>query len=165
MTALSSLYPIPHPLYPLCYDYCMNLRNALIRGTAVALALAFLIYALIEARGLFLGPTIILDSPKEGISTTSPLILLSGQSLRTKVLLANGGKVFIDTSGYFSEHLVLSPGYNIMTIVATDARGKQHTLTRHLIYETPHEERVFSATASTSLEAATSSPATTTAEI
>lgn len=143
----------------------MNLRNALIRGTAVALALAFLAYALIEARGLFLGPTITLSSPLEGTSTTSPLILLSGQSVRTKELTVNGGKVFIDTSGYFTEHLVLSPGYNIMTIVATDARGKRHTLERHLVYEAPHEQRVITATATTSLEVATSSPATTTEEI
>jgi hypothetical protein len=143
----------------------MNLRNALIRGTGVALALAFLIYALIEARGLFVGPTITLTSPPEGMSTSSPLILLSGQSLRTKELTVNGGKVFIDTSGYFTEHLVLSPGYNIMTIVATDARGKQHTLLRHLLYEAPHEQRVLTSTASTSTEVATSSPATTTEEI
>lgn len=143
----------------------MNLRNALIRGTGALLALSFLFYAFVEARGLFIGPTIILESPPEGVSTTDPLILLAGQSLRTKELTVNGGKVFIDTSGYFSQHLVLSPGYNIMTVVATDARGKQHILTRHLLYEGPHEERVVTRTASTSIEEATSSPATTTEAI
>jgi len=143
----------------------MNLRNALIRGTGILLALAFLFYTLVEARGLFFGPTIILESPPEGLSTTSPLILLKGQSLRTKQLSANGSKIFIDTSGYFTEHLVLSPGYNIMTIVATDARGKQHTLTRHIIYDAPHEQRAVTSVASTSVEVATSSPATTTEAI
>jgi hypothetical protein len=144
----------------------MNLRNALIRGASILLALAFLFYAATEARGLFIGPTIILNSPPEGISTTTPLILLSGQSLRTKELTANGDKVFIDTSGYFSEHLVLSPGYNIMTIVATDARGKRHTLVRHLIYDAPHERRDLTAIASTTTpDVATSSPATTTEAI
>ncbi len=144
----------------------MTLRQLIIRGTGIALALAFLVYAGIESRGIFLGPTIILDSPPEGISTTSSLMLISGRSIRTKELTVDGGKVFIDTSGNFSEHLVLSPGYNIMTIVATDARGKQHTITRHLIYDAPHEQRIVTATtlAATTTEA-TSSPATTTSGI
>ncbi len=120
-----------------------------------ALVLGFLVYAGIEARGLFLGPQIILATPEEGAFYEQPLIQLKGQVLRAKSVTANGNKVLIDLEGNFQDYLVLSPGYNIISIVATDARGKSKTLTRHIYFKTDLPTRV--------LKKDTSEVATTTA--
>ncbi len=114
----------------------MHIRKILVLGLSIFLIVIFIIYAGIEARGLFYGPKVDLYSPIEGSTLSKPVILVDGQSFRTKELTINGDKILIDTTGKFSVNLVLAPGYNIITIVATDARGAQHTITRHIFMST-----------------------------
>jgi hypothetical protein len=114
----------------------MHTRKFLVKIVTILLVIIISIYAAIEARGLFFGPKINLFSPINGSTVSSPIILVEGESVRTKELTVNGNKIFIDTSGKFSVNLVMAPGYNIITIVATDARGAQHTTTSHIYFET-----------------------------
>lgn len=114
----------------------MKTRAILIKGLAVLLGVSFLIYAGLEFRGLFFGPEITLNSPENGVMVQTPVILFDGKTERTKELTIDGKQTLIDLEGRFSVNLVLSPGYNIITIVATDARGKHHTVTRNIYYET-----------------------------
>lgn len=110
-------------------------RTLILRILGASIIIAFLVYGAIEARGLVFGPVVTLTSPEEGATVEEPLISLRGNAVRTKSLTANGNPVLIDLEGNFTDYLVLSPGYNIMTIVATDARGTQKTTTRHLYYK------------------------------
>ncbi len=113
----------------------MHTRKVLITSVSIAFVVFFILYTAIEFRGLFLGPRINLYSPEDGTTVTSPIVNIDGISERTKELTINGNQTLIDTEGHFSVNLVLSPGYNIITIVATDSRDHHRVLTRHLYYE------------------------------
>lgn len=113
----------------------MHTRKFIIRILTITLVIIIFIYAVIEARGVFFGPKISLFSPIEGSTISTPIIKLEGESVRTKELTVNGNKILIDTQGKFSVNLVMAPGYNIITIVATDARGSEHITTRHIYFE------------------------------
>lgn len=119
------------------YRLIMHTRKVLITSLIIAMAIIFIAYSCIEFRGTFLGPKINLYSPLDGITTSNPIMLTNGISERTKALTINGNQTLIDTDGRFGVNLVLSPGYNIITIVATDSRGKTQILSRNVYYEAP----------------------------
>lgn len=139
----------------------MHTRSLLIKSLLIGIIVIFIGYAAIESRGIFLGPEVVLYSPLEGNTTTEALVHLNGQAFRTKELTANGHRVLIDLEGNFSEYVVLSPGYNIMTIVATDARGAQKSVLRHLYYKAQwlptnkESEETATSSASENIEAST----------
>lgn len=112
----------------------MHTRKVLITSAVVSFIIFFIVYAGVEFRGLYLGPEVNLSSPDNGITVENPIIKTEGISERTKELTINGNQTLIDTTGHFSVNLVLSPGYNIITIVATDARGRHHSIKRDIYY-------------------------------
>ncbi len=141
----------------------MHTRKVLIAGISIAFIIFFIVYAAIEFRGLFLGPKINLSSPIDGMTVENPVINIDGIAERTKELTINGNQTLIDTEGHFSVNLVLSPGYNIITIVATDSRDRHELISRRLYYKREsffEEKKVEPITSSTTSEVSSSSIAT-----
>ena len=82
-------------------------------------------YAYYQSRLIIAGPEIILFSPENDIVATSSLIEIRGQARRAKELTLDGRAIFVDLSGNFNEKLLLSYGYNIIELVAKDAKGHE----------------------------------------
>lgn len=83
-------------------------------------------YALFQASNLIRGPIIDIYTPQNGATYNSILIEIDGRARNIAYINLNGTKMFTDKDGYFSEKLLLSPGYNVVTLDATDKFGK-HT--------------------------------------
>ncbi len=66
------------------------------------------------------GPRIILESPLNGFSTTTPAIVVVGRTIHTNNLSINGSQTAVDLEGNFRGRLILAPGYNIIKITAKD---------------------------------------------
>lgn len=66
------------------------------------------------------GPRIIIDTPKNGYSTTTPVIVVSGHGIHTNNLSINGMQTPVDLEGSFRAQLILAPGYNIIKVTAKD---------------------------------------------
>lgn len=95
--------------------------RVMIKWVLVALsALVVVGYTYFVLSGYLRGPQIVLSSPQNGYSTTTPLIAIVGTAVHTNNLTINGFKTPIDLEGNFSSQLILAPGYNIMTIAAQD---------------------------------------------
>lgn len=77
-------------------------------------------YSLYQIQDYQAGPSITIETPAHGISTTSPLITISGEAQRVAYLTLNGRQIFTDRSGNFEEELLLTAGYNIITVAAED---------------------------------------------
>ncbi|MBI5798945.1 MAG: hypothetical protein HZB10_03360 [Candidatus Yonathbacteria bacterium] len=81
------------------------------------------------------GPRIIIESPLNGYSTTTPVIVVVGRSVHTNNLAINGAQTPVDLDGNFRGQLILAPGYNIIKVTAKDnyAREVEKTIEMVLV--------------------------------
>ncbi len=84
----------------------------------------FVLYAGFETVKLFLGPSLIIDTPKDFATVNEPLINVSGTVKRVAYITINDRQIFADTTGKFSDKLLLLSGYNIIKIEVKDRFDK-----------------------------------------
>jgi len=114
-------------------------RQRVLRGIELAigglLVLVIVGYSGFTAKRIFEGPKIIIDSPVDGATMSTSLVEISGTTRNALSLTLNGRLIAIDTTGRFGEQLLLSYGYNIIELVATDRAGKVIKNTVTLFYQ------------------------------
>ncbi len=71
------------------------------------------------------GPDIQLATITNGAHLTEPMIQLSGVARFTKDLVINGAPLATAPDGTFDEHILLNPGYNIITLEGSDRFGNK----------------------------------------
>lgn len=91
---------------------------------AIGAILIILGYAAFQAKNLVKGPAIAVESPKDGESFSNGLIEIRGEAKNLSYLTLNGDKIFTDEKGAFDERILLSPGYNVVTLKAQDRFGR-----------------------------------------
>jgi len=80
-------------------------------------------YTTFQANKIIRGPVIDIEFPRNGSTFNSTLIEISGKAKNIAYINLNDRKIFTDKEGYFSEELLLSPGYNIIKLDAKDKFG------------------------------------------
>ncbi len=102
---------------------------------AIAVAALVLGYGAFRAKSLVEGPDIGISFPLNGATTTESLVEVQGHARNISFLTLNGEKIFTDEAGSFKEKVLLSRGYNIMTLEAKDRFGRTAVKTLQLIYK------------------------------
>lgn len=101
--------------------------------------IAFLIilfgYGLFEVWNYATGPQILLTSPQNGSAVSESLISINGQGKNIKQITLNDRPIVVDESGYFSEKVLLSYGYNVLELKAKDRFGKQTEQELQIVYK------------------------------
>jgi hypothetical protein len=92
-------------------------------------------YGLWKSKDLVGGPQLAVLSPANGVLVSESLIEIRGQAKNISFLTLNDDKIFTDEAGDFSEKVLLSYGYNVMTIRAKDRFGRERVKTLELIYK------------------------------
>jgi hypothetical protein len=92
-------------------------------------------YGAFRAKSLVEGPEIAVVSPLDGALVGESLVEIRGTAKNISFLTLNDDKIFTDESGEFREKILLSYGYNIMTLEAKDRFGRTTTKTLQLIYK------------------------------
>ena len=94
-------------------------------------------YALLQAHNLLLGPMLTVSEPRDGssISSTTPLVLVSGHVKNISSLTLNGSKIFTESDGRFARNIALNIGYNVVTLEARDKFDKVVKKSLQLIYQ------------------------------
>ncbi len=103
--------------------------------TTLALMVIVGLYGLFQARHLIEGPIIVLETPQNGSMLTQSLVTIRGTARNTAKIALNGKDILPDLNGHFSEELLLSEGYNIITVEAYDQFGKRTHKTLEVIYQ------------------------------
>lgn len=80
------------------------------------------------------GPVIIVTEPVNGAVLSESLIEVVGTTKNISSINLNNRQIFIDESGAFREKLILSPGYNIITLRAKDKFGIETTEILELVH-------------------------------
>lgn len=87
-------------------------------------------YGAFKAKNLAEGPRLEVSSPTNGYTSRTALVEIKGTAENISFLTLNGAKIFTDESGAYDESILLSPGYNVVTLEAKDRFGR--TVTREL---------------------------------
>jgi hypothetical protein len=103
--------------------------------TTLALMVIVGLYGLFQARHLIEGPIIVLETPQNGSMLTQSLVTIRGTARNTAKIALNGKDILPDMDGHFSEELLLSEGYNIITVEASDQFGKRTHKTLEVMYQ------------------------------
>jgi hypothetical protein len=101
----------------------------------VFVVLTLIIYAGFRAKNLFLGPQLEITSPTDGQVVDQSLVEISGTARNISFLKLNDAKIFTDENGLFKYKLLLSYGYNIISVEADDRFGRVVKKNIRLIYK------------------------------
>lgn len=101
---------------------CRLIVRPVIIGAVILLIVG---YSVLKVKDLALGPAIKLDSPTEGQSLKTDLVIVRGKAERISQIFINGRKIFTDEEGNFREQYLLASGYNLLEIMAQDKFGRK----------------------------------------
>ena len=102
------------------------------RYLTIAILCILVIYGIIEARPLIVGPTLYIDSPAQNTPFPNGIVSVSGKAERTATLTMNGATLLPGEDGAFSSVLTFPRGGSILTFVATDRFGRSVRATRNV---------------------------------
>ena len=97
-----------------------------------AILLVLIVYGLIEAWPLLVGPSLSITSPTENAPFPSGIVSIIGKAERASSVTLNGTVLLHDQNGDFSSTLTFPRGGSILTFVATDRFGRTVTATRNI---------------------------------
>ncbi len=92
-------------------------------------------YAAFASHNFILGPRIILQEPENGSTFATSSVVIQGVAKRSQDITLNGKSIFIDDRGNFKETTLLFPGYNAITLSATDKFGRKKEYRLELVYK------------------------------
>lgn len=117
----------------------MNLPKVII-GTMGTLALAgFVAY---NVKDIVVGAPLSVRMVKDGSTVADPFLPIQGTAKNARQVHINGRQIPIDTNGNFSDGIILSPGYNVVTISQKDRFGNEREKVVHLVAEASVDESV-----------------------
>lgn len=126
--------------------------------TKIILVIFFILvlgYAYFEGRDIIFGPAISIEN--RVMNVDQPFITIEGSAHRIASLRMNGQMIPVTEDGAFSEPYLLAPGYNRITLNASDRYNKSAERVIEIIYTPPSTSSgQADATHSTSREQASS---------
>ncbi|MEO8638048.1 MAG: hypothetical protein ABI430_04075 [Candidatus Taylorbacteria bacterium] len=104
---------------------------------SVSLLLFFVVlgYGYFRTKDLIEGVVITIDEPQNYSTLTESAFVMKGKIERSSAVFLNGRKIFLDDKGNFSEKLLLSPGYTIITLRAEDKLKRETSKQLELVYK------------------------------
>lgn len=91
-------------------------------------------YTYFQMHNLVIGPVITITGPQNGSTLTTSFTEVSGTTRNISGITINDRRIFVDEDGVFKEKLLLSPGYNIITLQAKDKFGRETERVLELVY-------------------------------
>lgn len=96
--------------------------------------LIIVVFAFINSMDLMSGVKIKNVNIVDGSTMTNSALDITGIAKNAKNLTLNGREISIDKKGNFNETIILSSGYNIVTIKAKDKFGNEDEKNYQLMY-------------------------------
>ena len=92
-------------------------------------------FVLGNMRDLLFGAPLTITTASNGATLTDGYLPVSGKATHARDVRINGRLVTIDREGNFSDAVLLSPGYNVITVASRDQFGKEAVKTYHLVLD------------------------------
>ena len=118
----------------------INIKKFLGFGLFAGLFLFIISYSIFQTKAISRGVTLNIANIKDGEVSSSGILTLTGTALHATYLSVNNKEIVVDEKNGFSEELVLSDGYNIITIEAKDKFGKATEKSFRVLYQANDKE-------------------------
>lgn len=92
-------------------------------------------YVYFQSYNLIEGPVVQTITPKNGELVDKSLIEIEGVATNISFITLNDRQIFTNEEGFFKEKLLLSYGYNLITIKAKDRFGRNTKEVLEIIYQ------------------------------
>lgn len=112
------------------------LRLGLISGLFVFI----IAFSFFQTKSLKRGAIISIENIADGAVFNTAVVALSGTAIHATHLTINGREIPVNQESRFTDELVLSPGYNIITVSGSDKFKKSKTLVYRVLYDEPSTE-------------------------
>jgi len=122
-----------HPLKHIPTSRLIVAPNIIRTAIVVAIAIGIGMFFVVRTQRMMAPPNVNLVSPPDGLVTVEKSLTVMGRTEREVTLLVNGKPVYIDTSGNFTDQLVLREGLNVIRVVAIRKHGQETEVTRRVI--------------------------------
>ncbi len=97
-------------------------------------------YTYYRTKDFISGPIVTILSPVNGSTLDNTLVDIKGTAKNISYISINDRQIFTDEAGFFMEKLLLYPGYNIISIKASDKFERNIEKTLELIYKGPEKK-------------------------
>jgi cytoskeleton protein RodZ len=109
--------------------------RTLVIGITIVLALSVSGYVISQVSSVLTPPYLEITDPSSDITIPGNSIVLSGSAEVGADVFVNDQAVLTDKNGQFAESLVLSPGINVVEIIARNKFKKESRIVRHISAE------------------------------
>lgn len=106
--------------------------QASLTGLLIVAVCALVTY---NMRDILFGSPFSVRTAPDGTTVSDAFVPITGDARHAKELTINGRPIAIDTNGAFSDGVLLSPGYNIVSVALSDRFGKEQIKTYHWFVE------------------------------
>ena len=93
------------------------------------------VYAYYKTKDFIRGPVITVAYPINGETVNNSLLKIEGKATSIAYISLDDRQIFTDEAGNFKEKLLLFPGYNIISIKASDKFGRDIEKTLEVVYK------------------------------
>ncbi|MFH1402208.1 MAG: hypothetical protein ABIG87_01110 [Patescibacteria group bacterium] len=101
------------------------IQNSIKISFFVIITLITIGYSYHQTRAYAQGPILELSEPLNGYSYQSKIVFVKGRAKNISYISLNDRQVFVDELGNLNEKLLLSPGYNIIKVTASDKYDRE----------------------------------------
>ena len=92
-------------------------------------------YGVFQSRTLLEGPQVAINHPHDGATVRESMVRVKGSTENISSIAVNGRTIHVTKNGIFQEPIVLSQGYNVVTIKATDRFGRSTTNELEIVHK------------------------------
>ncbi len=93
------------------------------------------VYSALKMRDIIWGVDVVVRGVTDGETVTNQKITLEGNARNIEILTINDRIIGVGENGEFRDSLLLSPGYNIVSIKGDDKFGKHIRHEYHVVYK------------------------------
>ncbi|MDQ5949895.1 MAG: hypothetical protein QG563_402 [Patescibacteria group bacterium] len=112
-----------------------NFKKILLTTIGIGLFVVIGIYTVMKMKDVIWGVNVTVRGVIDGETVTEPKITLEGNARNIEVLTINDRVVGVSEDGEFRDSLILSPGYNVVSIKGDDKFGKHISQQYRVVYK------------------------------
>lgn len=120
----------------------ISIKNYLRIGLFTGLFAFIIIYSIFQTKAIAKGADVTINGIENGQIFKDSFVELQGVAVHANHLSINGKELVIDEKNNFTDELVLSPGYNIITVEAKDRFDKKTKKVYEVFYDENQENPV-----------------------
>lgn len=102
-----------------------NFKKVIKVSSLSFIACLIVFYSIYQARFIIEGPKVSIWDPQNGSTVSKSVLDIKGEAKNIARLSLDGRQIFVNEQGSFKERVLLSEGFNEITISAQDKFGRE----------------------------------------